>query len=181
MSTSFMSWVRFNPKGQNYQEPGRAPGNPYGQSTITPDFCSWNSPAEITQTELGDFGYFGKHLIKSPGDKKCPAGLPGAWTRQKIARPDTHRPAAICDIFREHNNKTPPENMQDYQHRQKADSFEFFCARPRLDIKREEREGLGRVAGVRCRTAGQLAKFDSGKRTRPGIRPGAKILLGRIF
>ena len=64
-------------KAGNYQKPGRAPGNPYGRSTTAPDFRPGNSPAEITQTEPGGFGYFGKHLIKSPGDKKVPGRIAG--------------------------------------------------------------------------------------------------------
>ena len=57
--------------------PGRAPGNPYGRSTTAQDFRPRNSPAKIIQTEPGDFGYFGKHLIKSPGNKKVPGRIAG--------------------------------------------------------------------------------------------------------
>ena len=64
-------------RGRNYQEPGQAPGNPYGQSTITPDFRPRNSPAEIIQIEPNDLGYLAKHLIKLPSDKKVIGRIAG--------------------------------------------------------------------------------------------------------
>ena len=91
-------------------------------------------------------GIWENTLSNRPATKKCPAGLPGAQTRQKIARPSTHRPAAICDVFRGNNNKAPPKNMHDYYRRHEAASFEFFHERPGPDLEREEKERLGRVA-----------------------------------
>ena len=45
-------------------------------------------------------GIFENTLSNRPLTKKCPAGLSGARTRQKIARLGTHRLAAICNDFR---------------------------------------------------------------------------------
>ena len=38
-----------------------------------------------------------------------PGRIAGCPEPAKIARPGTHCPAAICDVFGGHNNKAPPE------------------------------------------------------------------------
>ena len=55
------------------------PGRPATVQAIhdCDNFFPENSPAKISQTKPGDFGYFGKHLIKSPGDKKVPGRIAG--------------------------------------------------------------------------------------------------------
>ena len=138
--------------------PGRAPGNPYVRSTITQDFPrrtprkklpklnreildTWETPYQIARRQKSARP---DCLAPGPG-KKSPGRAPTA----------RHNSAAICDVFRAHNNKVPPETCTATIIDTKlAASFEFFHARPGPDIEREEREGPGRFAHRPPRGAG---------------------------
>ena len=71
--------------------------------------CLDGRPAKLPKPNRAISGILENTSSNRPATKKCPAGLPGAQTQQKIARPGTHRSAAICGVFRGHDNKAPPK------------------------------------------------------------------------
>ena len=78
--------------------------------------------------------------------------------RARVARPETHRPAAICDDFGGRDNILPPENMHEYHCSYGTASFKFFHARPAPDLEREE--GVLRTQSPKISQAGLCKNVD---------------------
>ena len=76
--------------------------------------CLDGRPAKLPKPNRAILDIWQNTLSNRPATKKCPAGLPGARTRQKIARTGDHRPAQSGSYFRGQNNVAPLENMHDY-------------------------------------------------------------------
>ena len=116
--------------------------------------CAGFSPGELSgrnyPNRTGRFWVFWKtpyQIARRQKSTRPDCRAPGPGKKSPVrAITVRHSPAAICDVFRGHLNKAPPENTHDYHRRHEAGSFEFFYARPGPDLEREEREGLGRVA-----------------------------------
>ena len=113
VSAIFLYSSFLDSKGQNHPVPGRAPANQAGRSRALLDFCLGPSPAKNTQTEPGNFGYFGKPVIQLLGNKSSredyrtpePDNILSVW-------PHTARQLLVTIL----GDKTIkcPQNMHDY-------------------------------------------------------------------
>ena len=74
-------------------------------SRTLPDFCLGNSPPKITQTGLGNSGYFWKSVIKSPGDKIFPVQGPVKWSTERTSEVHSTQdePSRMVQKCRYHN------------------------------------------------------------------------------
>ena len=100
---------RINLKGKITKCPAGRPAIRKGDPRLCRIFAQGTLRQKLPKPNRAILGILENTLSNRPETKKCPAGFTGAWTRRKIARPGTDRPAAIFDVIRGHNNKTPPE------------------------------------------------------------------------
>ena len=96
------------------KSPAGRPATRTGDPRLRRIFAQGTLRQKLSKPNRAILGILENTLSNRPATKKCPAGLPGARTRRKIARTGDHRRAQSGSHFRGRNNVAPPENMHDY-------------------------------------------------------------------